>query len=314
MGKFNFQKFTRSSLTTHRYKNFLARNRAFVSRRFIIHEAVQIFHLNFAACFVEIFLKMIIALLTDFGTRDYFVGAMKGVILSINAKANIVNITHEIPPQDIRSASFTLLACYNDFPPETIFVAVVDPGVGSSRRAVLLKTEDYYFVAPDNGLLSFVFEEETNFRVFELTNKKFFASKISRTFHGRDIFAPVAAYLTKGVEPSELGDETIDFVRFKSVKPKKISENETQAEIIHTDNFGNLVTNLKQSDLPENFTLEVNGKIIEKQREFYAEAEKDEVFMILGSAGFLEIAAFQNRAERILSVKNSEQIILRTTK
>jgi len=257
---------------------------------------------------------MIIALLTDFGTRDYFVGAMKGKILSANLQANIIDITHEIPPQNIRSASFTLRACYNDFPSKTIFVAVVDPGVGSSRRAILVETEDYYFIAPDNGLLSFIFEEKTNFRVFELTNKRFFASKISRTFHGRDIFAPVAAYLSKGVEPSELGAEIIDFVRFKFAKPRKISETETEAEIVHTDNFGNLVTNLRQSDLPENFVLEVNGKIIEKRQEFYAEAEKDEVFMILGSAGFLEIAVFQDSAEKILSVRNGERIILRTTK
>ncbi len=257
---------------------------------------------------------MIIALLTDFGTRDYYVGAMKGVILSVNAGADIVDITHEISPQDIRSASFTLRACYRNFPPKTIFVAVVDPGVGSNRRAILAETENYLFVAPDNGLLSFVFDEENSFRVFELTNKNFFAPKVSRTFHGRDVFAPVAAHLSKGAQPNEFGREIKDFVRFKSAKPRKISETETEAEIIHTDNFGNLVTNLKATDLPENFTLEINGIIIKTRREFYAEAEEDEVFMILGSAGFLEIAAFQNRAERILSVKNSEQIILRTTK
>ena len=109
---------------------------------------------------------MIIALLTDFGTKDYFVGAMKGAILTVNDTAKIVDITHEIPPQDVRSASFTLRACYKNFPEKTIFVAVVDPGVGSNRRAILVETNNYYFVAPDNGLLSFVFDAETNFRVF----------------------------------------------------------------------------------------------------------------------------------------------------
>ena len=254
---------------------------------------------------------MVIALLTNFGTRDYYVGAMKGVILSIDATVSIVDITHEIQPQDIRSASFTLRACYRNFPPKTIFVAVVDPGVGSNRRAVLAETENYRFVAPDNGLLSFVFEEETNFRVFELTNKKFLAPKISRTFHGRDVFAPVAAFLSKGVSSSECGREVNDLVRFKTVKPVRIFEGEIKAEIIHADNFGNLVTNLTVIDLPENFTLEINGKVIKRRREFYAEAVKDEVFMILGSAGFLEISVNQNSAREILSVRAGDKILLK---
>jgi len=254
---------------------------------------------------------MIIALLTDFGSRDYYVGAMKGVILSVNAQAIIVDITHEIPPQDIRSAGFTLRACYKNFPAKTIFAAIIDPGVGSNRRAILAETENYRFVAPDNGLLSFVFEEETNFRVFELTNKKFFAPKVSRTFHGRDIFAPVAAHLSKGMQPNEFGREINDFVCFKTAKPVRISETEIEAEIVHADNFGNLITNLRQSDLPENFRLEVNGEIIERQRKFYAEAAKDEVFIILGSAGFLEISANQNLAQEILRVRVGEKILLK---
>src|SRR5215203_3896424 len=123
----------------------------------------------------------LIALLTDFGTQDYFVGAMKGAILSINRDARIVDITHEIAPQNIKSAGFTLRSCCKDFPAKTIFVAVVDPGVGSPRRAILVETDDYFFIAPDNGLLSFVFNESKDFRVFELTNQQFFASKISST-------------------------------------------------------------------------------------------------------------------------------------
>ena len=148
---------------------------------------------------------MIIALLTDFGTKDYFVGAMKGVILNINENAKIIDITHEIEPQNIRSASFTLRACYKNFPPKTIFVAVVDPGVGSERRAILVETEDYFFIAPDNGLLSFIFNESDDFLVYEITNEKFFNQPVSQTFHGRDIFAPCAAHLSKGVLPAEFG-------------------------------------------------------------------------------------------------------------
>lgn len=254
---------------------------------------------------------MIVALLTDFGTKDYFVGAVKGAILSVNSKANVVDITHEISPQDIKSASFTLRACYKNFPPKTIFVAVVDPGVGSGRKAILVETENYFFVAPDNGLLSFVFEDEKSFRVFETTNEKFFAPEISRTFHGRDIFAPVAAHLSNGVAPNKFGTEIVDFVRLRTAKPVKISVAEIKAEIIHTDNFGNLVTNLEAKDLPDNFTLEINGKVIERRREFYAEAVKDELFMILGSAGFLEIAANQNSARETLNVEAGEKILLK---
>jgi len=253
-----------------------------------------------------------IALLTDFGTKDYFVGAMKGSILSINEKANIIDITHEIPPQDVLSASFTLRACYKDFPFKTIFVAVVDPEVGSKRRAILVETENYYFIAPDNGLLSFVFDEEENFRARELTNQKFFAAEISRTFHGRDVFARVAAHLSKGINPNEFGAEIKDFIHIKTACPRKVSEREIEAEIIHIDRFGNLITNLKQTDLPENITLEINGKIINKLQSFFAEAERGELFMILGSAGFLEIAAFLDSAEKLLNARINQKVLLVT--
>lgn len=254
---------------------------------------------------------MVIALLTDFGTKDYFVGAVKGAILSINRQAAIVDITHEIPPQDILAASFTLRACYKNFPEKTIFVAVVDPGVGSERRAILVETENYYFIAPDNGLLSFIFEDANNFHVFELTNEKFFAPKVSRTFHGRDIFAPIAAHLSKGVEPDEFGREIENFKHLKSSKPKKISKKEIEAEIIHIDRFGNLITNLTKDDLPENFTLEIGGTTISKLQSFFAEAEKGELFMITGSAGFLEVAVFGASAQEILRAEVGEKILLR---
>jgi len=253
---------------------------------------------------------MVIALLTDFGTKDYFVGAMKGAILSINRQAVIVDITHEVPPQDILAASFTLRACYKNFPEKTIFVAVVDPGVGSERRAILLETESCYFLAPDNGLLGFIFDEEKNFKVFELTNKKFFAPKVSSTFHGRDIFAPIAARLSNGIQPNEFGTEIESYTRLKIAQPIKIA-NRIEAEIIHIDRFGNLITNLTKNELPENFTLEIGGKIINKLQNFFAEAEKGELFVIAGSANFLEIVAFQASAKQILRVEVGEKIQLR---
>ena len=254
---------------------------------------------------------VIIALLTDFGTKDYFVGAMKGAILFINENVQIVDITHEIEPQNIVSASFNLRACFQDFLVGTIFVAVVDPGVGSRRRAILVETPDYFFIAPDNGLLSFVFNGEKEFRVFELTSRKFFAENISATFHGRDIFAPVAAHLSKGVKPSEFGLEITDFVRFDENKPRKISDREIEAEIIETDRFGNLITNLKREDLPARFTLEIGATKIENLRQFFAESEKGEVFMIFGSAGFLEIAAFQDSAKNILDAETGRKITVK---
>ncbi|HVE58685.1 MAG TPA: SAM-dependent chlorinase/fluorinase [Pyrinomonadaceae bacterium] len=253
----------------------------------------------------------LIALLTDFGTKDYFVGAMKGAILSIAPNAQIVDITHEIAPQNIRSASFTLRACSKNFPAKTIFVAVVDPGVGSERRAILVETGDYFFVAPDNGLLGFVFNEAEEFRVFELTNRRFFARQVSATFHGRDIFAPVAAHLSKGVKADEFGAAITDFVRFKETKPRKISVSEIEAEIIEIDRFGNLITNLKREALPESFALEIGGERIEKLRNYFAEAEKSEIFMITGSAEFLEIVAFQASAKNILKAEIGQKITVK---
>ena len=255
-----------------------------------------------------------ITLLTDFGTRDYFVGAMKGAILSFGARAEIIDITHEIPPQNIRAAAFTLAGYYKNFPRRTIHVAVVDPGVGSARRAILLVTKDYFFLAPDNGLLSFIFDEcapaEARFSVFELTNEKYFAQSVSRTFHGRDVFAPVAAHLSRGVESEEFGREIKDFVRFEIAKPRQISCRETEAEIIHIDRFGNLVTNLKAEDLPAKFSLEINQTRVDKHQRFYAEAEQGEIFSIVGSENFLEISAFQDSAERILEARVGQKILL----
>jgi S-adenosylmethionine hydrolase len=251
---------------------------------------------------------MIIALLTDFGTKDYFVAALKGVIFLINNEAEIVDITHEILPQDIENASFTLSACYKNFPSKTIFVCVVDPEVGSKRRAILVKTKDYFFVSPDNGLLSFIFAENDDAQVFEITNDKYFAENVSQTFHGRDIFAPIAAHLSNGIETKEFGERITDFIYREKSKPKQIASNKIEAEIIHVDRFGNLITNLKRKDLLGDFSLEINGKIIEKLQTFYAEAEENEVFLIFGSADFLEIVAYKYSASKILQAKTGNKL------
>jgi S-adenosyl-L-methionine hydrolase (adenosine-forming) len=249
------------------------------------------------------FFFMIIALMTDFGTGDYFVAAMKGVILTINQNAKIIDITHEIAPQDIKSASFVLRNCYSEFPAKTIFAAIVDPGVGSDRRAILVETEKYFFVAPDNGLLSFVFRETKSFKVFEITNPKRFRLPVSRTFHGRDIFAPCAAHLSGGVPASEFGGETNDFIVVPDSAPRFSANGSIEAEIVFIDRFGNLVTNLKREDLKSGFSAEIGGRKIENQREFFAESEAGELFMIEGSAGFLEIAVFCGSAKNLLNAE-----------
>lgn len=253
---------------------------------------------------------MIITLLTDFGTRDYFVGAMKGVILSINENIDIVDITHEISAQDVRAAAFTLKNYYRHFMQGTIHVCVVDPGVGSNRRAVLVETDDYCFIAPDNGLLSFVLAEQENYRAFELTNEEFFHRPVSRTFHGRDIFAPIAAHHSNGVTAERFGREIDDLETFEIPLPRAVGEKKVEGEILHADRFGNLVTNFKNENIPGKFQLETNGKPIVRHQTFYGEAEPGEIFSICGSAGFLEIVAFRDSAQKLLDVRTGDRVYL----
>lgn len=252
----------------------------------------------------------VIALLTDFGTKDYFVGAMKGMILSHAPDVTIVDITHEIEPQNITSASFALRACYRNFPPGTIFVCVVDPGVGSNRRSIVVEKESYLFLAPDNGLLGFLLSGEPA-AVFELTNRDFFASEVSSTFHGRDIFAPAAAHLSKGVSPLECGPPIADAVSVDIESTRHVAPDELEAEVLAIDRFGNLITNLRPNELPRKFTIEVAGRRIEDLRNYFGEGPEGELFMIFGSAGFLEIAAFQASAKDILQIEAGRKMLVK---
>lgn len=258
---------------------------------------------------------MLITLLTDFGTADYFVGAMKGVVLSVNPNALIVDITHEIPPHDIQAGAFTLLAVYKNFPPGTIHVAVVDPGVGSSRRPVLAVIGEQFFVGPDNGLFGYIYEREPNGRVLHLTRERYFRQPVSATFHGRDIFAPVAAALSNGVEPAELGDEINDYVRLAPLAPHASGDGNLSASIIHIDRFGNCVTSITPQDLPEEriasgARLVINGTAITSFRRFYAEETPfdEDLFAIWGSAGFLEIVAYRASASRLLKAQVGQAV------
>src|SRR5437588_5526710 len=231
-------------------------------------------------------IKPIITLLTDFGSRDYFAAAMKGVILSINPAAQIVDITHETPPQDIQTAAFNLLATYKDFPANTIHVAIVDPGVGSTRRAVLIECAGQSFVGPDNGIFSWVCEREGNYRAIHLTNENFFRHPVSATFHGRDIFAPVAATLSNGVTPEEFGPAIENLIHLESLKPKILSDGAIEASIIYIDRFGNCITNLTRETLGDDLSrvrLVVSGRQITSFRRYYSEAAESEVFCVIGS-------------------------------
>ena len=260
----------------------------------------------------------VITLLTDFGTSDYFVGAMKGVILSANPAAVIVDITHEVPPQDIRAAAFNLLATYKDFPSGTIHVAVVDPGVGSNRRPILVECAEQVFVGPDNGLFSWVCQREGHFLARHLTNEKFFQHPKSGTFHGRDVFAPVAAALSRGVDAERFGPVIDDAIVLESLTPRANDDGTLAATIIHIDRFGNCITNLTTEhltgDVNRRVRLIVNDQVITSIRKFFsAEAvDSESLFMIPGSAGFIEIAAQNSSAASILKVRRGQSITLQT--
>lgn len=262
----------------------------------------------------------VITLLTDFGTADYFVAAVKGVILTINPQAYLVDITHEIPPQDIEAGAFTLLTCYRDFPEGTIHLAVVDPGVGSARRPIVVRAGHYYFVGPDNGLFSYVYDREPSAEVFHVTASEYFGQPPSPTFHGRDIFAPVAAALSQGIDPRALGPRITDAVRLAPLSPVKDDNGRLHGRIIHIDRFGNCITNFTRAELPESqpAKLLINGRVVEAFRQFFtdehgSEADRhgsaDELFAIWGSAGFLELALNRRSAAELLAANRGDALI-----
>jgi len=257
----------------------------------------------------------IVTLLTDFGTQDYFVAAMKGVILSANAHARIVDISHEIPPQDIRAGAFNLLAVYQNFPAGTIHTGVVDPGVGSERRAIIIECAGQLFVGPDNGLFSFIAQREGKCRIYQVTNEEFFRHPISNTFHGRDVFAPVAAALSNGAEARALGPLIDTMVELESLTPQQASDGTIKGAIIHIDRFGNCITNLTSEHLGSRHEspphLNINGREITSYRKFFSQRSgvADELFMFLGSAGFIEIAACNASAALILNARRGQSIV-----
>ncbi len=259
--------------------------------------------------------KAPITLLTDFGNGDYFVAAMKGVILSYNPAACIVDITHDVPAQDVESAAFTLLAAHRAFPQGTIHVAVVDPGVGSDRRAILVKAAGQFFVGPDNGIFSYVCDESEP-KVFHVADSIWFRQPVSDTFHGRDVFAPLAGWLSLGTSPKRVGKEINDYVRLPSLRPEISQSGDITGRVIHIDHFGNCVTNITQRELTDKliaggFRVTIQGQHVDELRRFFAEeTSAKEVFCVWGSAGFLEIAVRNRSAADQLKIKRGDAVVV----
>jgi len=242
-----------------------------------------------------------ITLTTDFGNNDHFVGTMKGVILDIVPDAQIVDICHSVQAFDVLDGALTISQAYSYFPVRTVHVVVVDPGVGSARRPIVASCDKYHFVAPDNGVLSLVYAREERMHVRHITSEHYFLQPVSNTFHARDIFSPVAAYLAKEVDTLKFGEEVEDYVRFNAPKPKAADQNRLRGVVLKVDRFGNLITNITPQDVPilfgagaKGFKIVVGSREVTEMRSAYSEGAPGEVFGILGSMGFLEIAA--NRA------------------
>jgi S-adenosyl-L-methionine hydrolase (adenosine-forming) len=256
-----------------------------------------------------------ITLTTDFGTNDHFVGAMKGVILEIVPEAAIVDISHAVQPFDVLDGALTISQAYAYFPAGTVHMVVVDPGVGSARRPIIASTDKYYFVAPDNGILSLIYAQEERAHVRHITSDHYFLQPLSNTFHARDIFAPVAAYLAKQVDSHKFGDEIEDYTRFAAPKPKVVDDSRMRAVVLKVDRFGNLITNITPKDAPmlfgadpAPFKLVVGSKEVTVIRTIYSEGTPGEVFGIMGSMGFLEIAANRGNAAQITGAGKGNEV------
>jgi len=254
----------------------------------------------------------IITLTTDFGTSDWFVGTMKGVIAGINPRANVVDITHEVAAGDIRSGAFALAASYCFFPKNTIHVAVVDPGVGTRRKAIAVQTTNYLFVSPDNGVLSFALGREKIKAIRLLSNERLFLPDVSRTFHGRDVFAPVAAHLSQGRSLKRLGPAANRFVKLDWPRPKG-KGNSIEGEIVYIDRFGNAITNIDAGSVAgigPDCELRASGKRLCPLKSSYQAVPPGRPEAVVGSCGLLEIAVNGGSAASLLGLKVGSGVLV----
>jgi S-adenosylmethionine hydrolase len=271
-------------------------------------------------------MSAIITLTTDLGFTDAYVATMKGVILGINPEAKLVDICHTIKPQNIPQAAFILGTAYKFFPQKTIHVVVVDPGVGTERRAIILRTPSADFVAPDNGVLSYVIQQssskpveenanqqitelETELEVVALTESRFWRSPVSPTFHGRDIFAPVAALLSLGFPPIDFGEATTSVTMLPPPRPYKALDGSLVGHILHIDSFGNLITNIKSDDLPQTkqtITIMVGNQLIHGLSRTYAEGRG--ILALIGSSGYLEVSLKGGNVGALLNAEVGNEV------
>jgi len=259
--------------------------------------------------------RPIVAFLSDFGTRDHYAGTLKAVVLSVCPDATLVDIGHEIPAHDVLAGALELAACYRYFPAGTIFLAVVDPGVGSARRGIAADCGDHKFVAPDNGVLSAVFRESPPKKVVELTERKYARPTVSRTFEGRDRFAPAAGWLAKGIALVSLGKGITNFHTIDLPRPD-VAAREITGEVLRVDRFGNLITNIDRRTL-EQFSsggaiaVSASGRDIARIVATYAEAPAGELCALFGSTDHLEIAVNAGDAARTIGVGRGAKVQVR---
>jgi S-adenosylmethionine hydrolase len=255
--------------------------------------------------------RPVIALLTDFGMRDHYAGTMKGVALGICPDATLVDISHDVPPHDVLAGALELAAAYKYFPAGTIFLVVVDPGVGSTRRGIAAESGDYKFVAPDNGVLTAVFDEHPPKRVVELSERRYARPTVSRTFEGRDRFAPAAAWLAKGIELTALGRPAGDIQRLDLARPV-VDGDRIDGRVIRIDRFGNLITNIDRKTFEQlakgRLEIAIGGHVVSKVVSTYADAAPAELCALFGSTDHLEIAANGSSAARELGLERGAPV------
>jgi S-adenosylmethionine hydrolase len=242
----------------------------------------------------------IITLLTDFGLIDPYIAMMKGVILSINIDARIVDITHSINTGSIFQAAHILAETFKYFPAGSIHVAVIDPGVGSNRKPIALETENHFFIGPDNGIFSLIIDRHTPSRIIEITEEKFFLPHVTKTFHGREVFAPVAAHVSMGTELDHLGPALNNPIKINFPEPYQ-KDGILYGRIIRTDNFGNLITNITNKDFDDFMKksrpeIHIGGIKLKELNATYSDVKKGELLALINSSGLLEIALNLGRA------------------
>lgn len=258
----------------------------------------------------------IVTLTTDYGTNDHLVAVLKGVILKINPEVTIIDITHDVTPFDLLDGALAIASAYAYFPARTIHVVIVDPGVGTERRPLLVSGQNQYFIAPDNGVLSGVYEKEQNFAVRHLTSEHYFLQPVSKTFHGRDIFAPAAGWLSKHWQPASMGEDIKDFKRFAMPRPKEGDDGLLKGVVLKVDGFGNLITNIRAEDLsPESLEkgevkLQAGSHPVTRLVPTFASGNTGEPIAYVGSNGYVEIAVNKGNAAKTLGLGRGAPVLL----